>query len=284
MKPRRRPAVAGYFYEGSREALLRQVEHCFLSPHGPGKTPAREWGKRRAPALISPHAGLMYSGPVAAHGYYELTKYAVPESVVVFGPNHYGVGTVVSIYPGGSWVTPLGEVKIDEKLAAEIAGQREFFYLDEVSHSREHSIEVQLPFLQYLYGDFQFVPICINDQSLETCVEIGEAVGEVVDGRNILMIASTDFTHYEPHETVLKKDRLALERIERLDVEGLYGVIERHDITMCGYGAVAALLTAAKKLGAVEATVLKQATSGDTGGDYGSVVGYAACRIELPEK
>ncbi|MDW8083796.1 MAG: AmmeMemoRadiSam system protein B [Candidatus Caldarchaeum sp.] len=279
--PRRRPAVAGLFYEATKKELLKQVEDCFLSGVGPGTLPKKTWGKSRVPALICPHAGLMYSGPVAAHAYLLLEKYSPPESVIVFGPNHYGIGTIVSIYPSGYWSTPLGDVKIDDELAEKIAQTREFFFLDEASHSREHSIEVQLPFLQYVYGEFEFVPICINDQSLETCVEIGEAVAEVVHGRNVLMIASTDFTHYEPHETVLKKDRLALERIAELDVAGLYRVLESHRITMCGYGAVAALLSAAKKLGAEKAHTLKQATSGDTSGEYESVVGYASCIIEL---
>lgn len=283
MMPRRRPAVAGLFYEGTKDKLLKQVEECFLSKVGPGSLPRRHWGKTRVPALISPHAGLMYSGPVAAHGYLKLDVYSVPESVIIFGPNHYGIGTMVSIFPGGFWSTPLGDVRIDEKLAEEVAQKREFFFLDEESHVREHSIEVQLPFLQYLYGDFKFIPICINDQSLEICVEIGEAVAEVVSGRNILMIASTDFTHYEPHEVVLRKDKYALERISELDVDGLYRVMEKHDITMCGYGAVAALLAAAKKLGAKKASLLKQSTSGETGGDYESVVGYASCFIELEQ-
>ncbi|MCS6784178.1 MAG: AmmeMemoRadiSam system protein B [Candidatus Caldarchaeum sp.] len=278
---RRKPAVAGLFYEGSKKELLKQVEGCFLAPTGPGQLPRRRWGEKRVPALICPHAGLMYSGPVAAYAYLQLDNYSFPESVVVLGPNHYGIGTIVSIYPGGFWSTPLGDVKIDEKLAGEIAQKREFFFLDEGSHSREHSIEVQLPFLQYVYGDFLFVPICINDQSLETCVEIGEAVAEVVKGRNILLVASTDFTHYEPHDKVIAKDRLALQRIAELDVEGMYRMLEKHGITMCGYGAVAAVLTAAKKLGAEKAVVLKQSTSGETGGDYESVVGYASCLIEI---
>ncbi len=277
---RRRPAVAGAFYEGSRERLLTQIEECFTSVHGAGPV-ERKWSEKRVPALICPHAGYMYSGPVASHAYGALTRYSRPESVIIFGPNHYGIGTMVSLLPDGVWQTPLGDVPIDGELSRQLVEAGDVFFVDEESHRREHSIEVQLPFLQYIYGDFSFVPVCINDQSYETCVAIGEAAAKVVDGRNILMIASTDFTHYEPHEKVLKKDRLALEMIERLDVKGMYNVIEEKGITMCGYGAVAALLTAAKTLGARSARVLKQATSGDTGGDYSSVVGYAACLIEL---
>jgi len=277
---RRRPAVAGAFYEGTRERLLKQIEWCFTSSHGPGPV-ERKWSKRRVPALICPHAGYMYSGPVAAHAYGSLTAYSRPESVIIFGPNHYGIGTMVSIYPEGVWQTPLGDVPIDGELSRQLVEASDIFFVDEESHRREHSIEVQLPLLQYIYGDFSFVPVCINDQSYDTCVAIGEAAAKVVDGRNTLMIASTDFTHYEPHNQVLSKDRKALEAIERLDAREMYRVIEEEDISMCGYGAVAALLTAAKALGANKAKVLKQATSGDTGGDYSSVVGYAACLIEL---
>ncbi|MEM4187073.1 MAG: AmmeMemoRadiSam system protein B [Candidatus Caldarchaeum sp.] len=278
---RRKPAVAGSFYAGRREDLLKQIEGCFLSPLGPRSLPEEGWGVGRAPAIISPHAGYVYSGPVAAYCFRAIKQYSKPDSVIILGPNHYGIGTVVSIYPGGVWTTPLGDVEIDEELAQRLASLSELFYLDEESHSREHSIEVQVPFLQYVCGSFKFVPVCINDQSLETYVEVGRAVYEAVKDRNVLIVASTDFTHYEPHERVLEKDRKALDKIKSLDVEGMYRVIEKHDITMCGYGAVAALLTAAKMLGGVEARVLKQATSGDAGGDYDSVVGYASCLVEL---
>jgi len=278
---RRRPAVAGMFYEGSKNALIKQIEECFLSRHGPGSLPIGELGEERPPALISPHAGYMYSGPVAAHGFLALTRFRKPDSVIIFGPNHYGVGTIVSIYPEGYWRTPLGDVPIDKKLADEIAASSDLFYVDEESHAREHSIEVQIPFLQYIYREFSFVPICILDQSKDVCTSIGAAVAKVVEGDNVLMIASTDFNHYEPHETTVSKDRLALEKIKAFDVDGMYEAIEKYDVSMCGYGAVAALLTAAKKLNASNVRVLKHATSGDTGGDYSSVVGYASCLIEF---
>ncbi|GBC69980.1 hypothetical protein HRbin01_01687 [archaeon HR01] len=282
---RRRPAVAGMFYEASRERLLNQIRSCFLSDVGPGYLPTTPipHGEARTPFLISPHAGYMYSGPVAAHGYGRLTNYRRPEGIIVVGPNHYGVGTEVSLYPGGVWSTPLGDVRVDESLNRELMEASDIFYMDETSHTMEHSIEVQLPFLQYLLGEISFAPICILDQSLETCRSVGEAVAEVVEGRDILLIASTDFTHYEPHKTVLEKDSKALEKIVKLDVDGLYRVNEEYNITMCGYGAVAVVLTAARLLGYRRVAVLKQATSGDTSGDYGSVVGYASCILELAE-
>jgi AmmeMemoRadiSam system protein B len=282
---RRRPAVAGMFYESSRERLLNQIKSCFLSDIGPGYLPPTpiSHGEARTPFLISPHAGYMYSGPVAAHGFANLTKYRRPAGIIVVGPNHYGVGTEVSLYPGGVWSTPLGDVKVDETLNRELMEASDIFYMDESSHAMEHSIEVQLPFLQYLLGAISFTPICVLDQSLETCRAVGEALARVVDGRDILLIASTDFTHYEPHKRVLEKDSKALERIVNLDAEGLYRINKQYNITMCGYGPVAAVLTASKILGYRRVAVLKQATSGDTSGDYGSVVGYASCILELAE-
>ncbi|HID05005.1 MAG TPA: AmmeMemoRadiSam system protein B [Candidatus Caldiarchaeum subterraneum] len=283
---RRMPAVSGLFYAASEDALIKQIKTCFTSEVGPGRLPDSpiRAGDRKLPILISPHAGYMYSGPVAAHGYLLLEGRRKPRTVVVVGPNHYGVGAEVSIFPDGEWITPLGAVKIDHELAVKLAGESDIFSLDEASHSREHSIEVQLPFLQYLLRDFKFLPVCMLDQSESTAAEVGDALARVINGEDILLVASSDFTHYEPHEAVKRKDSQALDMITRLDVNGMYRVMYEHEITMCGYGAIAAVMTAAKRLGAGECRVLKHATSGDTGGDYSSVVGYASCVIELPER
>ena len=269
------------FYSSSEERLREEIEWAFLHELGPGKLPKRVKGDRRPPALIAPHAGYMYSGPIAAHAYAQLDERKVGTAVIM-GPNHYGVGTPVSIFPEGVWVTPLGEVEIDRDLAMELAKASDVFSLDEFSHEREHSIEVQLPFLQYVLGEVKLVPICFLDQSLETCIRVGEALGEVLKARDdVVLIASSDMTHYEPHEQAKSKDMRALEEVRRLSAEGLYEVISRNDISMCGYGPVAALIHACRKAGAREAEVLKYATSGDITGDYGSVVGYAAVKVEL---
>jgi len=282
--PRRKPAVAGTFYEGDKERLLAQLGWCFTSSLGPGPLPPvpLRHGEARPAALICPHAGYVYSGPVAAHGYASLVGRRRPDSTVVLGPNHYGVGTSVSIYPAGEWVTPLGPARIDHMLAAELAEQSDLFSMDETSHMREHSIEVQVPFLQYLLGDPLFVPVCMLDQSESAAAEVGEALARVVAGRDILIIASSDFTHYEPHSSVKDKDQKALEKIKELDISGLYSVLDEYGITACGYGPIAAMMTAARRLGARSASLLKHATSGDTSGDYSSVVGYASCMVELP--
>ena len=279
------PAVAGMFYPSSPESLKAEIEHSFLHRIGPGRLPRKPGGDRNPPSLISPHAGYVYSGPVAAHGYLQLENRIKPETVVILGPNHYGVGSPVSIYPSGEWVTPLGSVKVDEKLALKLAEISDVFTLDEFSHSREHSIEVQVPFLQYVLGEFKVLPICILDQSLETCIEVGGALAEALKNyRSFLLVASTDLTHYEPDEIAKQKDEMALQRIVELDIEGLYEVIRRHEISMCGYGPVAAVLEASKRLGASESEVLRHATSGDITGDRGAVVGYASIKIELGEK
>jgi len=275
------PAVAGMFYSSSKEGLERELESVFLHKLGPGKLPTRSGGEKAAPALISPHAGYIYSGPIAAHAYIQLDERRRLETAIILGPNHYGIGTPVSIYPEGEWVTPLGSVEIDRDLALELAKSSDVFSLDELSHEREHSIEVQVPFLQYVVGKIKIVPICLLDQSLQTSVRIGKALAEVLKEReDVTLIASTDFTHYEPHEEAKKKDGIALQRIENLDVEGLYEAIMKYDISVCGYGGVAAILQACKELGAKRAEVLKYATSGDVTGDYSAVVGYAAVKLE----
>jgi AmmeMemoRadiSam system protein B len=270
------------FYPSGRESLLREIESCFLHRLGPGRLPRRVKGDRRPGALISPHAGYTYSGPIAAHAYAQLDGCNVNVAIVL-GPNHYGVGTPVSIFPEGVWATPLGEISIDTELAMELSNLSDVFSLDEVSHEHEHSIEVQLPFLQYVVGSFRLVPICMLDQSVEAALRVGEALAEILRGRgDVALIASSDMTHYEPHERASRKDSIALERIGRLDIEGLYEAILEHDISMCGYGPVAAVLHACRRVGADQAEVLKYATSGDVSGDYSSVVGYAAVEVKLP--
>lgn len=280
---KRRPAVAGMFYEADPEALKAQIEWCFTHPLGPGKLPPRGGGERRESiGFVAPHAGYMYSGPVAAHVYYQLAHEKKPDTVVIVGPNHTGLGTLVSVMVEGVWETPLGEVEIDRELAMRIVKYSELADIDDKAHLYEHSVEVQVPFLQYIYGGgFRIVPIVMWDQSSRSARDLGEAVYKAVRelGRDIVYIASSDFTHYEPHEVAVKKDKLAIDRILGLDPEGLEKVVKEHDITMCGPGPVMSMLYYAKKAGASKAKLLKYATSGDITGDRSSVVGYAAIRV-----
>jgi hypothetical protein len=219
----------------------------------------------------------MYSGPVAAHSYYRLALDGKPETFVIFGPNHMGYGSAIALMNEGVWRTPLGDVEIDYETASKILRASELIDIDETAHKFEHSIEVQLPFLQFLYGsDFKFVPISFLMQDLESSREVGRAVAKALKDKNAVIIASTDMTHYESHEDAVRKDRLALNAVEKMDEEEFYSVIESSRISCCGYGPVAALLTAAKLLEAKKAEILCYKTSGDVIGDYSSVVGYAS--------
>jgi AmmeMemoRadiSam system protein B len=274
----RRPTQAGAFYEGNAESLKKQIEKCFLSELGPGKVPqVKKDGARRIVGLVCPHAGYMFSGPVAAHAYYELASDGKPEVVVIFGPNHTGFGSPLAIMNEGVWRTPLGDVEVDGETANQIVHEARIVDVDESAHKYEHSIEVQLPFLQFLYGSaFKIVPICFLMQDLTSANEVGEAVAKVLAGKNGVVIASSDMTHYEPHKTAKEKDLAVLEAVEEMDATKFYSIIESRHVSACGYGPIMALITAAKSLGAKEAKLLCYRTSGDVIGDYSSVVGYAA--------
>jgi AmmeMemoRadiSam system protein B len=284
--PRRRPAVAGYFYPSDPGELRGMIEWAFRHPLGPGEVPEASPVRRRASVgFVAPHAGYMYSGPVAAHVYYRMALEGPPETVVIAGPNHTGAGSLVSIYKEGVWETPLGEVEVDAEFARAMVLNSRFLDPDDKAHLYEHSVEVQVPFLQYIFGDrFRIVPVVVMHQTLEVARDLAEAVRRAAEetGRDVVFIASSDFTHYEPHESAARKDSVALDAIRRLDPEGLFAAIEKYNITMCGPGPVAALLYLARALGAREAEILKYATSGDVTGEKSWVVGYAAVRVPLP--
>jgi len=276
----RPPVVAGQFYAGSRLSLIEQIEWCYTHPHGPGKVPKAQAGSRRLVGLVSPHAGYIYSGPVAAHGFARMAKDGRPGSIVIIGPNHTGDGSGVSIMTEGRWRTPLGEVQVDKPLSEAVKQGSEIIDVDEVAHAHEHSLEVQLPFLQHLFDDeFKIVPICMMLQDVRTSKEVGDAIGEASVGKNVVIIASTDFTHYESQRSATMKDSRAIDKILALDPEGLTQTVEEEAITMCGYGPVSAMLQASKKLGAKKAELLKYATSGETAGPMSQVVGYGSIAV-----
>ena len=279
----RRPSQAGMFYAGNAQALRAQIEECFTHKLGPGKLPKVSEGKLQTiVGLVCPHAGYMYSGSVAAHAYYNLAADGKPETVVLFGPNHTGYGSALALMRDGVWCTPLGDVEIDTLTANLIMKESSIIDVDDSAHAYEHSIEVQLPFLQYLYGSaFKFVPICFRMQDLQSSREVGTAVAKALVDKNALVIASTDMTHYEPQETAEQKDKAAIEATLNLDAERLYSTIEARHITMCGYGPTIAAITAAKALNAKEAELLCYKTSGDITGDFSSVVGYASISFTM---
>jgi len=274
----RRPCQAGAFYEANPEALTKQIESCFCHHLGPGRIPiAAKTECKHIIGLVCPHAGYMFSGPVAAHAYYELAMDGAPDTVVIFGPNHTGYGSALSAMNEGSWRTPLGDVEVDNEVANAIVRESRIVDIDESAHRFEHSIEVQLPFLQYLYGsNFKIVPICFLIQDSTSAREVGQAVGRTLSGKNAVIIASSDMTHYEPQVQAEKQDRRALEAIEAMDEARLFSIVEEESLTACGVGPIAALITATKVLGGEKAKLLCYETSGDMIGDYSSVVGYAA--------
>lgn len=276
----RRPCVAGSFYPADPERLRRTIEGCFTHRLGPGRLPGPAASERRIVSVVCPHAGYMYSGPVAAHSYYHLAAEERPRSVVVIGPNHTGLGSPVAMIGSGAWRTPLGEVEIDEELADSIFKASDLIDIDEVAHLREHSIEVQLPFLQYIYGpDLKFVPVSMGFQDLESSREVGRAVAKAVKEADAVVIASTDITHQEPQASANRKDRMVIESILSLDEAALQERVRANRISMCGYGPVSAAIVASKMLGAERAELLAYHTSGDVTGDYSAVVGYAAAKV-----
>ncbi|MCW4010595.1 MAG: AmmeMemoRadiSam system protein B [Candidatus Bathyarchaeota archaeon] len=279
------PVVAGSFYEGTAESLRTQIEGCFLHRFGPGKLPVvNPHGSRQILGLVSPHAGYVCSGAVAANAFFSLAQDGKPDVAVVLGPSHTGYGNPLSVMREGVWRTPLGDVEIDAEVADAVAAEAGILDFDEVAHRHEHSIEVQLPFLQYLYGtSFKFVPICFLMQDMQTAMEIGRALAKVLAHKNVVVIASSDFTHYESQASVNRKDSAALKAVEELDEHKFYAILQSQNVSACGYAPVAALMTYAKALGATKAEVLSHKTSGDVLGDKSSVVGYAAAIIKKPE-
>ncbi len=284
----RHPAVAGAFYEGTRERLLAQIERCYTGPLGPGRLPERTSGPRRLVGLVVPHAGYMYSGPVAAHSYAVLAEDGLRASYVVLGPNHTGMGAPLAI-TRHDFDTPLGVVRIDADLLKALS--RPPLEDDALAHRHEHSIEVQLPFLKHLQSEVAFVPVCMGFQEYDIAAEVGELVAEAVRDRDALVIASSDFTHAGPQYGQMpprgmsapawakEQDAKAIERILALDPKGFADRVAEDNITMCGYGPVAAMLTAAKRLGAREAKLLKYGTSSDVSHDEDMAVGYGALAI-----
>ena len=238
-------------------------------------------GPRKLIGLICPHAGYAYSGPVAANAYYKLAQDGRPDTVVILGPNHTGYGSAIALMNDGFWRTPFGDVEIDGETADQIVSETRLVDTDDSAHRFEHSIEVQLPFLQYLYdSEFKFVPICFLMQDLQSAVEVGKALIEVLATKNAVVIASSDLTHYEPQAGAERKDMAALKAVQALDEKLLLSAIEEQNISACGYGPITALITFAKGMGVKDAKLLSHRTSGDMINDYSSVVGYAAVSFQ----
>ena len=292
MEKIRKPAAAGQFYEANKISLSDKIKDCFLDDRGPGRLPKIVKGDKKVRGLIVPHAGYIYSGAIAAHSYYFLASNGFADTFVILGPNHTGMGSGVSVMTEGAWQTPLGAVTINISLGKKLF--KGIIDNDEKAHYYEHSIEVQLPFLQFCSSDkkFDFVPICMAMQDYETSDEVGKIIAEAVKGsdKNVVIIASTDFSHAGfnymnmPSEGLRvdqyaeKQDKKAIKQILGLNPSGLIDTVHINDITMCGYGPVAAMLTAAKALGANKAELLKYGSSYEVHPGT-SCVGYSAFAI-----
>ncbi len=275
----RSPAVAGRFYPGRAEELLREIREYISSADAPVET-----GRIAAIGCVTPHAGYIYSGAVAGAVY---SRLEIPERAVILCPNHTGKGRPLAVMANTTWQTPLGEVAADAEFGTQLLRRFPALQEDSSAHRGEHAIEVQLPFLQARRRDLNIVPIVIGTSNFDVLRGLGEALADVIGDvqeedreEKVLIVASSDMNHYESDAITRVKDHKAIERVLALDARGLWQVVMNEDISMCGFGPTIVMLTAAKLLGATSATLVKYATSGDVSGDYESVVGYAGIIVQ----
>lgn len=261
---RRNAVVAGQFYHGSSAKLTHQVQQ-YVSNNLP---------RENAIGILSPHAGLIYSGAVAGEVYSRIT---MPETFLLIGPNHTGLGPMVSLMASGEWEIPTGVFTIDEGLARKILHNAPLASDDTQAHMFEHSLEVQLPFIGYFSKNARIVPLTVLSASLDECRLLGEGIAQSIKRTDyrVVIVASSDMSHYIPDDAARKRDKMAINRIVSLDPEGLLDTVRKEQITMCGYLPAAIMLFAAKSLGAAKAHLIRYATSGEVSGDYEHVVGYA---------
>lgn len=271
----RTPAVAGMFYPGEKEKLKKTIHECFSHPFGIGPitTPTK---KKKVYGVICPHAGYVYSGPIASHSMHAISG-EEKELIIIVGPNHWGIGSTIASMKDCIWQTPLGDVEVYTKAAEELSEFEKVIDLDFYSHTREHSLEVQIPMLQEVFKNkFKILPIIMINQDQNIATKVGEAVAKIMKKYNSMVIGSSDFTHYEKNDFAHKQDMALIEPILDLDIDRFYKVLHERQVTACGYGAIASTMIACKQLGASKGELLKYATSGDVSGDTTSVVGYGS--------
>lgn len=264
----RQPAVAGQFYTRDAAQLRAELAKLVVATEG----------KEKVIGIVAPHAGYMYSGAVAGEVY---GRIAVPRHVIILGPNHHGIGARAALYPEGEWLTPLGAVPIDARLAGLVRQLAPLVQEDTAAHHYEHSLEVQLPFLQFVRPDVTIVPLCLGFGDFASCRELGRGIAAAVRayGQEVLIVASSDMTHYESAAAARAKDDEALREVLALNPEGLLRVCGEREISMCGVVPATVMLVAALELGAKAARLVKYATSGDVTGDNRQVVAYAALAV-----
>ena len=271
----RTPAVSGTFYPENEKKLKNLIHDCFTHPIGPGKTFPIE-SNEKIYGVICPHAGFVYSGPVACHSFYSLSASSSKLAIIV-GPNHYGIGQNTASMIDVSWETPLGLMEVDSDSVLELREHLDILEIDSFSHSKEHSIEVQIPILQEVFsGEMKILPISLINQEQKTATLVGSAIAKIAQEKDALLIGSSDFTHYEENEFAHRQDLALIDPILKLDIDEFYKILHERKVTACGFGAIASIMTACKELGATKGKLLKYATSGDVSGDKSSVVGYAS--------
>jgi hypothetical protein len=264
-------AVAGTWYSANADQLAGEVDDYLESA---AATPAVS----NLVALIAPHAGLLYSGPVAAHAYRQLRDRII-DTLVIVGPSHFVAFDGVALYAKGGFATPLGVAEIDDAFASELMAATFVIHEDRGSHRREHSLEMQLPFVRRVAPQARIVPLLVGQQTEETATALGEALGRVGHDKSVVLIASTDLSHYENAATARALDTVVLERVEQFDPDGLQAALHTNPHHACGGGPAVAVLRAARALGATRSAVLNYADSGDVSGDKTSVVGYMAAAM-----
>ncbi|WP_458403642.1 AmmeMemoRadiSam system protein B [Methanobrevibacter sp.] len=276
----RRPAVAGAFYPNSPEKIVDIVEECFLDERGAGEIPAlgKFDGVDYPMHIMVPHAGYQYSGAIASHGYCKLVQNGFPEVFIILSPNHTGFGSEISVFSEGEWITPLGNVEVDEEFANSIISHSNIAESEFSAHIHEHSIEVQLPFLQYFSDDFKIVPITMGSQTFSASSDLAKAIFDAGNSLNksYAVIASTDLSHFNNQEKANKVDGFVLEDIEEMNEFKLFEEVVQYNITMCGYGPVMTAISLSKMSNKNTCEILAYGTSGDVTGDFTSVVGYAS--------
>jgi len=264
----RQPAVAGQFYTSDPSRLRDQLE----------KFTEGKVRKIKAIGAIVPHAGYVYSGTVAGSVY---ARIKIPETVVILGPNHHGVGSSAALFPPGEWVTPLGTVGINQQLSALLLKHSTLVEEDSTAHQYEHSIEVQVPFLQFLRPEVTIVPLCLGFSDYPACRSMGltlaKAIGEY--DKEVLIIASSDMSHYQPADVARHEDNLAIQEVLNMNPEGMYSIVKGRGISMCGVIPATIMLVAAIEMGATKSELISYATSGEVSGDFNQVVGYAGVTV-----
>jgi MEMO1 family protein len=274
----RPPAVAGQFYAGSGAELAHQLERCFLDPRGPGELPVRHRSHERPlRAAVVPHAGYEFSGPIAAHAYARIAAERAPESVLILGVDHHGLGAGPSL-SDRAWATPLGPTAVDHELVAAL--DHPPIRIDEAAQAEEHSIEVQLPFLEYVVPRPKFVALQVRFGPFDQLQKVAEIVRSAVKDRDALLLASTDFSHYVPARTAERLDRLAIDAILARDARLLYETVVGNDISMCGIAPTTVLLAALSEEN-LTARLLRWGHSGEAQ-PMRDVVGYASLALEAP--